>query len=183
MEPALHEGGWGISDFGERLKQARLAAGISQRELARRAKVSGPYVTMMESKGRVPSRPVERRLALALGLPASYFAMPASAGREVAVPIDAEGQPDGEVTSRHVLFIHDHPEHFVREGDIGILGSREWSPGHLAVIRRPDGNEQLVKLVSHQGLKAFQPLGSSELVIFSQKHEIIGVITKIERSF
>jgi len=47
----------------------RLAAGWSQRELARRARVSEHTLSTIEQRHRPPSMPVRRRLLHALGVP------------------------------------------------------------------------------------------------------------------
>lgn len=56
--------------LGPVLKKLREAKGWSQAELARRVKVTRPYVTMLEAGVKKnPSLPILRRLAKALGVP------------------------------------------------------------------------------------------------------------------
>lgn len=52
-----------------RLKRLRLRRGLTQRELARRARITQPYVTQLEQGQKMPSIPILRRLARALGVP------------------------------------------------------------------------------------------------------------------
>ncbi len=52
------------------VKRIREAKGLTQAELAKRAKVTRPYVTMLETGTRkAPTLPVLQRLAKALGVP------------------------------------------------------------------------------------------------------------------
>jgi transcriptional regulator with XRE-family HTH domain len=51
-----------------RLQSARLAAGLSRAELARRAHVSRPYIFMLEAGQREPSLVTVAALARALGV-------------------------------------------------------------------------------------------------------------------
>ena len=56
--------------LSQALRQRRAAKGWTQRELARRVKVTPPYITQLELGLRTnPSLPVLRRLAKALGVP------------------------------------------------------------------------------------------------------------------
>ncbi len=56
--------------IGRRLRALREAKGWSQDDLARRAKLTKPYVSMLETGVRKqPSLPTLRRLAKALGVP------------------------------------------------------------------------------------------------------------------
>ena len=59
--------------FGERLKQARLAAGLSQRELAERVDLSPMAISKYENSKMSPSSDVLLRLAKALGVKVGYF--------------------------------------------------------------------------------------------------------------
>lgn len=55
---------------GRMLKALREAKGLTQAELAKRAKVTRPYITMLEQGvRRGPSLATLRRLARALGVP------------------------------------------------------------------------------------------------------------------
>jgi transcriptional regulator with XRE-family HTH domain len=55
--------------FGSLIRTAREARSLSQAALARAAKTSGVFVCQIEAGQRIPSDPVARRLAIALGLP------------------------------------------------------------------------------------------------------------------
>lgn len=52
------------------VKRLREAKGMTQAELAKKAKVTRPYITMLEQgKRKAPSLPVLGRVAKALGVP------------------------------------------------------------------------------------------------------------------
>ncbi len=56
--------------LGKTIRRLRGAKGLTQEELARRAKISRVYITVIESGYRVsPSVEVRKRLAKALGAP------------------------------------------------------------------------------------------------------------------
>jgi transcriptional regulator with XRE-family HTH domain len=53
-----------------KIKALRTRAGLTQAEVAKKAKVTVPYLSMLErGRRRSPSIPVLRRLARALGVP------------------------------------------------------------------------------------------------------------------
>jgi XRE family transcriptional regulator of biofilm formation len=52
------------------IKRLRELKGLTQAELAKQARVTRPYITMLESGARkMPSLPMLQRLAKALGVP------------------------------------------------------------------------------------------------------------------
>lgn len=53
--------------IGENLKNLRLSAGLSQTELASAVNVSTPMITMIERGTKVPSLPLSKAIADALG--------------------------------------------------------------------------------------------------------------------
>jgi XRE family transcriptional regulator of biofilm formation len=56
--------------IGQMIKRLRQTKGLTQAELAKKAKVTRPYITMLESGVRkTPSLPMLQRLAKALGVP------------------------------------------------------------------------------------------------------------------
>jgi tetratricopeptide (TPR) repeat protein len=59
--------------FGERLRVARAAAGVSQRELARAAQTSAGYISRIEAGGRVPSLHVVHAIAERLGVSTDFL--------------------------------------------------------------------------------------------------------------
>jgi len=61
-----------MSTFGERLRQLRLDAGLSQTALAVEG-ISGSYISLLESGRRSPSRNVAAQLAAQLGVSTSYL--------------------------------------------------------------------------------------------------------------
>jgi transcriptional regulator with XRE-family HTH domain len=58
-----------VTRFGQRLREVRLARGMSQSELARQAAVTTNYVSRLEGGGAAPGIDLVARLALALGVP------------------------------------------------------------------------------------------------------------------
>jgi len=63
------ESGQSLTELGANLRDARLRAGLSVAELARRLGISAPYVSVFERGQRVPSEAVLIRAAGVLGLP------------------------------------------------------------------------------------------------------------------
>ena len=59
--------------FGERLKQAREAAGMSQAEVARALGLSQPAYSYIENGEKNPSLPVAKRLAVVLRTSLDYL--------------------------------------------------------------------------------------------------------------
>jgi transcriptional regulator with XRE-family HTH domain len=57
--------------LGDEIRKARIAAAISQEELAFRAKISRNYVSMLELNANSPTVDVLLRIASALGVRAS----------------------------------------------------------------------------------------------------------------
>jgi transcriptional regulator with XRE-family HTH domain len=56
--------------IGQMIKQLRQTKGLTQAELAKKAHVTRPYITMLENGVRkAPSLPMLQRLAKALGVP------------------------------------------------------------------------------------------------------------------
>jgi transcriptional regulator with XRE-family HTH domain len=58
-----------VARFGQRLREFRLARGMSQAELARQAEVTTNYVSRLEGGGAVPGIDLVARLCSALGVP------------------------------------------------------------------------------------------------------------------
>jgi transcriptional regulator with XRE-family HTH domain len=56
--------------FGENLREARRAAGLSQEELAKRAGIDRPTISVYEHGKREPNMSTLVKLARALGVPA-----------------------------------------------------------------------------------------------------------------
>lgn len=57
-----------VARFGQRLRELRLARGMSQAELARQADVTTNYVSRLEGGGAAPGIDLAARLAQALGV-------------------------------------------------------------------------------------------------------------------
>lgn len=62
-----------LPTFSRRLRELRMAAGLSQAQLARAAGVGRQYVYQLEAGRRAPSWDVVQRLAAALGVGAAAF--------------------------------------------------------------------------------------------------------------
>jgi transcriptional regulator with XRE-family HTH domain len=69
MPPVLRDVNLSGSSFGERLKKARLARGLSAREVAEQVQADGRDIRRYESDERIPSVTMAFRLADAVGVP------------------------------------------------------------------------------------------------------------------
>src|SRR5436305_555244 len=58
-----------VARFGQRLRELRLARGLSQAELASRAAITTNYISRLEGGGAAPGIDLVARLASALGVP------------------------------------------------------------------------------------------------------------------
>jgi transcriptional regulator with XRE-family HTH domain len=58
-----------VTRFGERLRELRLARGMSQAELASQAEVTTNYISRLEGGGAAPGIDLVARLAVSLGVP------------------------------------------------------------------------------------------------------------------
>jgi transcriptional regulator with XRE-family HTH domain len=66
-------------ELGERVRELRESRGLSQAQLADRAKITQGYVAVIEAgQQRLPPRPILVRLAKALGVPDKAFIEPAA---------------------------------------------------------------------------------------------------------
>lgn len=69
IERSQRSGGNVANGLGEYIRSWRLSYGMTQSELARRAEMSGPHLTQIESgKIALPNADVRRRLAIAMGI-------------------------------------------------------------------------------------------------------------------
>ena len=59
--------------LGERLKPARIKAGLSQSEIAQKVGISQPVYSYIESGDRTPSLAVTKKLAIILGVSIDYL--------------------------------------------------------------------------------------------------------------
>ena len=71
----------GVHSLGSRINAARLAAGISAAELARRAKISRMYVGQLERDQREPTVGIIAKIARALGVDPCALAFGADSDR------------------------------------------------------------------------------------------------------
>ena len=85
----------GTTEASAALRQARLAAGLSQREVAARAGIRQPVVAAYEAGRRQPTVPTLRKLLRATGhdldldvRPAHRLADPERAGRHLLLALD-----------------------------------------------------------------------------------------------
>jgi transcriptional regulator with XRE-family HTH domain len=67
------QGGWPPSGFGQRLKQIREAAGVSQAQLAERVPCHILTISKIERGLHEPAWPLVQALARALGVPCTDF--------------------------------------------------------------------------------------------------------------
>jgi len=62
-------------NYGKAVKIARAVAGMSQRDLALKAKLDASHISLIEKGERKPSVDAVERLAKALGIPQHLFAL------------------------------------------------------------------------------------------------------------
>lgn len=86
--PAEGSGGFHLGEVGQQLRRARLAAGISVREMARRVDVSPSFVSQVELGRTKPSVGTLYAIASELGVPLDSL-MPVGAPAEEPVPVPA----------------------------------------------------------------------------------------------
>lgn len=67
------QGGWESSGFGERLKEVRERAGLTQKELAERAGIYPTTLSKLERGQSEPAWPLVLALARVLNVPADVF--------------------------------------------------------------------------------------------------------------
>ena len=77
----------GNSTFGMRLRERRLACGLTMAQLAERIGVSQPAISQWESGRDRPGRESLQKLATALGVPADELLSVTTASGEVARPV------------------------------------------------------------------------------------------------
>lgn len=74
-----------VTRFGERLRELRLARGMSQPELAQQAEVTTNYISRLEGGGAAPGIDLVARLAMALGVPIADLLPTGHAPEELSV--------------------------------------------------------------------------------------------------
>src|SRR4051812_43828523 len=87
------KGGWGATGFGERLRQLREAAGMSQQELADLAGCNKFTVAKMEAGRQEPAWPLVLALCKSLGVSVSTFEEAAAAPQPEAPQPRPRGRP------------------------------------------------------------------------------------------
>ncbi len=96
-----------LRTLAENLAGLRRAAGLSQRALAARARVSPGLVAMIERARRTPALPVVLRLSEALGVPPARLVDPPRAGPlelpDRVVRLVLTRRPSGEALERLLL--------------------------------------------------------------------------------
>jgi transcriptional regulator with XRE-family HTH domain len=102
-------GGWPPSGFGERLKQLREAAGLTQQQVAERAGCNLFTVAKLEGAKQEPAWPLVLALAKALNVPCTAFQAaddtqptpeaprgPGRPGKAIAEGANEAGMPAGD---------------------------------------------------------------------------------------
>jgi transcriptional regulator with XRE-family HTH domain len=96
-----------VARFGRRLRELRLARGMSQAELAGQASITTNYVSRLENGGAAPGIDLVARLASALGVPIAEL-----------LPADVEGQEELAVVRQRARRMFDA---LVQKGDPAVL--------------------------------------------------------------
>lgn len=94
---ALAPTGGGRTPIGQQLRRARMAAGISLREMARRVDVSASFISQVELGRTMPSVGTLYAIASELGVSLDGLMPPAQ-----ATPAGAPGEPPGAVVLREL---------------------------------------------------------------------------------
>ena len=81
--------------IGAQIKQLRLAAGMTQRELAQRINVGNTTLSQYESGARVPSDEVKLKIAMVFGVSVDYL-LGVTDSRELTSPTPAAAQRPAE---------------------------------------------------------------------------------------
>ena len=57
-----------MTTFADRIRQARIAAGLTQKQLSERTEISQPHISQLESGKTLPSADTIARIAKATGI-------------------------------------------------------------------------------------------------------------------
>ena len=69
-KPIFTQGDGEAIDYGRALKICRAAPKVSQQQVARKARITASYLSLIESGRRIPSLPTLERVCKAMGVPA-----------------------------------------------------------------------------------------------------------------
>lgn len=83
-------------DYGKATRLARAARNLSQKDLATKANIEPPYLSMIENGRRKPSREVIERLAVAADIPMHLFMLLASEEEDLRGVKEAHVQALGQ---------------------------------------------------------------------------------------
>ncbi len=88
------------SSLGERIRAIRTAKGLTQRELARRARLSVPFVSRIENHHAAPSVHTLQSIATAMGVTTGDLLDDRGAGFTLPCPVSASARCIGELIRR-----------------------------------------------------------------------------------
>jgi len=172
-------------DVGMRLRQLRQQAGLSQRELAKRAGVSNAIISLIEQNRSSPSvgllKKVLDGLPLALG---EFFAAPPPGQPQVFFPLTdlvelggggiSYRQVGGDMTGRAIQILHERYapgadtgsamlQHDAEEGGVILRGELEVTVGDQRRVLRPGDAYYFDSRTPHR----FRNLGEEECEVVS----------------
>jgi HTH-type transcriptional regulator, competence development regulator len=85
-----------LADVGHRIRETRVAQGLSLEQLARLTGISAPALSLIETGKRDPRLTTLKRIAVALRAPLAAFIADSSNIAEPSVPAPSEGYDLGE---------------------------------------------------------------------------------------
>jgi transcriptional regulator with XRE-family HTH domain len=132
------QGGWPPSGFGERLRQLREGAGLTQQQLAERAGCHYMTVSLLERGGQEPAWPLVLQLADVLGVPLEEFR---SRGDKPKEEPPRRGRPPRQKAGGSTVPTAPAPpaaEDLEKQGEAGPAATRGAKPRRPRA-RRPKG--------------------------------------------
>jgi transcriptional regulator with XRE-family HTH domain len=159
-----------VDEVGLRLAAFRKRLGISQRELGRRAGLSGRYIGGIESGERQGTRETLAKISDALGRSLSELVGDGDVGIPCKGTVDAAGIVHSSESERRIRIPAGSPDRYAVEVDegIGTFDAGDWLAIERSISPAPDdvvvvaaGDSQcLRKLKVIEGERWLWPLGS-----------------------
>ena len=104
-------------DYGKALRIARAAAGLQQRELAKKAELTPGYISLVEMGRRNPSPSALRKLSRALGIPPHLLTLLATEPEDADLLDQKEIESIGNALLRLLLNTRPHDNRVLDKKD------------------------------------------------------------------